>query len=226
MTLADILLEIKRSCKEPSVGGHWTDTELLRRINIKTKQIVRYTGCLQKVDTSTTSVSGTQEYTKPSTCMRLTRVLFDSKKIYNIPISELDGMSAAGAISHPWTDDSGTPTHYYERIDKIGLYPNPDSAETITLEYIYSPTDLSTSTDIPFDSVTYLYDYHNLIVFGVLYDCFLEDGNEAMFQEHKKNYQQGMEDLRRQMLSKPDEMITFGLQPKHLTGDHSPIPVP
>lgn len=48
MQLSEILAEIKRSLKEPDTGGHWTDSELTRRVNLIQADICRKLKCCLK----------------------------------------------------------------------------------------------------------------------------------------------------------------------------------
>ena len=224
MTWADILAEIQRGLKEPSINGHWTPAELLRRTNIGQRKIVRFTGCLQTIDTSVTSVAGTAPYNKPTNCLRLIRIIYANKRIYSIPIEDLDIKAGSGEIGSPWQDNSGTPTNYYETFTQFVLYPKPEATgDIIGREYLIKPTDLVNTIDVPFNAVDYLEDYHDLLVSYVLYQCLLEDQLE-FYVEHKNIFEKGMVSLRNEMRNKPDELLTFSLVKRRKGLGHGAIP--
>lgn len=217
MTWAEILAEIKRTLKEPPTGGHWTDAELLRRANIGQRMIVRLTGCLTGAETIL-SVSWQGEYDKPANILKIIRVSYNGKRIYGIPISDLD------TTIPNWQENIGIPTNYYETFTKIGLYPKPNATgEPIVVEGVIKPNDLTTGTSVPFNAVNYLEDYHDLITSFVLYRCLLEDGNQ-LYTEHKNNYYQGIMSLKSELLSRPDELRTFSLLRRRHGRSVKPLP--
>ena len=225
MTWSDILAEILRSLKEPTGTGHWTPAELLRRANIAQRKIVRYTGCLEAISITTTSIAGIEKYAKPTDYMRITRVLYNYIRIYGISVSDLDIQSAQGSLSSKWQDTTGTPANYYETLSDIYLYPKPtNTGDIIQIEYIKKPTDMAITTDQPFNSIAYLEDYHELIVSYVVWRCLLEDQNE-LYAEHKNEFLQGMANLKAAMANKPDQLISSDLVNKRrLSTKKYPIP--
>lgn len=216
MKWKEILAEIFKSLSViPDIK--WDERDILRRANIAQDEIVRNTGCTIKINSDTTSTTGVSEYNKPDDCIRILRVTYASKRLYGVTKSQLDIAASQGAIDSPWTDNSDTPTHYYdEDLIKIGCYPKPDTTgDTITFEYVYLPLDLELNDeDIPFDDIKQLYDYHNLFCAYVLWQCFLETGKEGflpMAMMHEKIYKDGVVNLARQMQNRPDKIQTFDL---------------
>ncbi len=225
-TWSDIRSEIRRLLEEPSTSGKWTDAELLRRANMVIRRIVRDTECLKSVSTANTSVSGTREYNKPSGCLKILLVKYGDNKIHGIPREDLDMAVAVGNIGKPWTDDSDTPTHYYETFTTIVLYPNPDDTGTvITIEYLPTPSALAVDADIPFNSVTYLDDMDDLIVNGVAWKCLFED-KDKFYAECKSEFLGGITKLRRQLKDKPDTFYTGDLARQRGTKINSPLVLP
>lgn len=222
MTLRDILAEIKRSLKEPASGvGHWTDSELLRRVNIGQRKIVRYTDCLQ-AKTNINSISGEPNYNKPANFLKIIRVYYGKNRLFGVPVADLDIWSAE-MRGQVWQDIVGNPTHYIEYPDKITLYPKPiSSGDSISIEYVVKPNDLVYVDETPFNGVSYLEDYHDLIVSFVLWRCLLEDGNQ-LYAEHKNDFLQGVAHLRAEMKGRPDIISSFDLiRPSRI--NRKPIP--
>jgi len=228
MTWGDLYAEIKRTLKEPSAAdaGHWTDAEYLRRANIFQRKIVGFTGCLRQTDVSTISVAAQAEYSKPTNCLRWIRITYDDKRLYPISRDDLDILASTGHIDSPWVDSQGTPTNYYKTFSTYGLYYKPDTdGVVITEEYALKPTDLADSNSIPFNSTAILEEYHDLIASAVIWQCFLEDGNE-LWKEHEKAYKSGIIDLRTKTGVKFDaDLGTFTLLKQRVGNRKFPLPL-
>lgn len=209
MNLRDILAEIKRTLKEPPTGGHWSDAELTRRVNIGQKKIVRHSDCLQ---TTTTILSVAEQgvYNKPANFLKIIRITYNKNRLIGIPVADLDIWSG-GVASRVWQDDIGTPTNYIEYPTNFLLYPKPAAnGDTIQIEHILKPNPLTLPDDIPFNGVEYLEDYRDLLVSFVLWRCLLEDGNQ-LYGEHKNDFIQGVMSLRGEMKGRPDVLSSFDI---------------
>lgn len=230
MLWGDLFSEIKRTLKEPSTAvvdsGHWTDADYLRRANIGQRKIVGFTGCLRQIDNSTVSVASQAEYAKPTNCLRWIRITYDGERLFPISRDDLDILAAAGQINSPWVDSEGTPTNYYKTFSTYGLYYKPDSAsKVITEEYALKPTDLADANSVPFNGTTILEEYHDLIASYVIWQCFLEDGNE-LWKEHEKAYNAGIIDLRVKTGVKFDvDLGTFTLLRRKVGISTFPLPL-
>ena len=211
MILSEIEAEIFRSLKEPSSGGHWTEAEILRRINIGQRKVVRITGCLEAVFTAPTVV-GQAPYAKPTKSLRTRRVYYgdSGKRLYPTTSSDLDIMADTGKIGSPWSDEQDEPTHYFETPRNIYLYPKPDAIETFGIECLLRPDDLVNPTDTPFNAEPFMEDYHDALVSFVLWRCLLEDGNE-LFKEHKQDFIDSLMSIKTDLKRKEDSLGTFGL---------------
>ena len=225
MDWSTILSEIQRCLKLPSTGGHWTDAELLRRANIGQRIVCRETDCLQKT-TSSSSVSGTGTYDKASDCLKILRVTYDSEKVYGVTREQLDMMAVNGQITAPWQTDTDTEiTNYVEDITSITLYPIPsETGKAVAILHTYAAPDIVDTTDIPFDSKTHIYDYHDMLKDYVVWQCLLEDQNE-FYAVYAKMFTGKMASLKRAMHERPDEMLTFDMLRKRNTTDNNPLPL-
>ena len=209
MIWTNILAEIKRGLKEPTVNGHWSDADFLRRANSGMRRVVRLTGCMRTTDTSDSTVIGTNKYAKPNKCLRLMRVYYKDvgNKLYPTTVTGLDLKVSLGDISDPWSDESDEPTHYCQN-EEIGfffLYPNPDAVETLGKEYLLRPDALVNGGDTPFNSLDYMEEYHELLVEFVLWKCMVEDQND-IFKEHKEEFFRGIVSIKSD-LKKPGEAL-------------------
>jgi hypothetical protein len=201
-----ILQEILRSLKEPSTDiGHWSFVDLLRRANIVMRTICEQTECLRLTDTSNSSISGTATYNKPTGCARITRVAYGNTRLYGILSSELDINALQDNTA--WQTLTGDCSRYIDNQSTITIVPKPNSTgTTITIEYIAQPTELTVATSIPFNALTSLYSFHELIISGVVYKCLLEDKNQ-FYIPYLTEYKEGMKRLRDFVKNMPDTMM-------------------
>lgn len=225
MRYGDILAEIRRSLKEPSSGGHWTDADILRRANIGQRKVVRLTSCLEAVWTTTT-VAGRYSYAKPLKCLRILRVSYKNagQRLYPTSSADLDIYASTGQIGMPWTDLQGEPTNYWENLRYIFLYPKPNAAETLRIEGIVRPDDLVNPDSVPFNGDPLLEDYHDLIISYVLWRCLLEDGN-ALYEAHRRDFYEGIASINMDMKRKPDTLGTFDLVRPRRGVRRGPLPL-
>ena len=108
--------------------------------------------------------AGTTEYALPSDFMATQRVIYKNSKIDQTSFNELDSNSIG------WINvATGTPTKYY--IDYyvnpplIGFFPSPSAASTgtVTIYYVQNPTDLTLTTQIPWNGWPLLAPYHSAL---------------------------------------------------------------
>lgn len=68
-------------------------------------------------------------------------------------------------------DDNSTPRYWYMKGDSIEVYPAPDTAFTVKLEYWKTPTELSADSDVPELPV----DFREVLVLGALQRAYKTD---------------------------------------------------
>jgi hypothetical protein len=159
---------------ESSTKFH-TDANLVLYCNEAQKYVVRETKCLEAIDTSNTSISGTQNYALPSDFMALRRVLYDGKKVSKTDFLEID----ESGIDE--TDYSGTPKSYYLWNDTLYFIPIPSvTGHAIKIFYYNNPATITATTDTL--ETNTLYD--DLLVSYMVYLAFIKDG-----EEQKADYQ-------------------------------------
>lgn len=146
----------------------YTEQGLYNFIWLAEMEINNLCGCCQTTDNSTTTVASTQEYAKPVTCVAIDRLTWYNLKLKKVTLTEqdaMDGTGAGGSVAE------GNPHSYYEYGANVGLYPIPDSAQTLKFWYTYSPTRLtnsSTDLSVPLLFHNHLHDYG-------LYRAYLQD---------------------------------------------------
>lgn len=180
LTLSDIRGQIRNYIDDPSTDiakQRWTDTEINFQINQAQRDICDITFCIIK-STSINLVTDTTDYTLPTDFYVTERVIYDGDDI----LTEVT-INAQDRDEETWiVFSSGTPTNYYinKENTKIGLYPVPSAKAAVPnldVWYIAVPTDLSSDSSVPFNSITKLYAYHHLIIYYVVGHILLEGGD-------------------------------------------------
>jgi hypothetical protein len=117
--------------------------------------------------------------------------------IYNVtddyPLLPIDGNAAMWiAFSGPGTAaQTGNPTHYRIRANRILVYPNPTAATTLHVEYRTRPADLTSGEPI------FPEQYHGILLEGALARAYIDDGNRDQAAVHEAKFQEllgGMKD--------------------------------
>lgn len=155
--------------------------------------------CIQTTDSTTTTVASTASYSRPTNCIKILRVTWDSVKLKKIDMTQYDAVSQQGYGSTP---AEGNPVYYYEWGNNITLYPTPGSAETLKFWYTKRPTQLTSSNDssstvidVPEQFQFYTIDY-------LLYRMYLKEDNRKadvhmnLWEDHKRRAREEWEELR------------------------------
>lgn len=212
MNLSDLYVECGRLLNDAS-NDRWPQTVLLSRINDAQRVIQGFTKAI-KQDTTYTVTANTQAVTLNSRTMDVLRVEITRQ---NGDIFALQGTTKDDLdFSYPnWRNlDSGEPkTWFYDATNQqLNLVPKPDSNSVVTnglnVTSIYTPTDLASSTDIPFDSNNQLVPYHDAIVHYVVGKCWQDDGTPEALGKAKFHMSGSM--------SKPGE---FELEIQRILGE-------
>jgi hypothetical protein len=157
MTPAQALTYCRDQWAESS-SGFFTDAELRSYLWDAESKLNQVVECLE-VSTSITTVTGTQEYGRQS-LLYIKRVTYDADKLKKIDYRELDLLDNYGTDSS--NAQTGEPSHYYEHGDYIGLWPVPDTTNTLRMWGIGEPTLIASDTSnfsIPSAFHRYLPDY-------------------------------------------------------------------
>lgn len=106
----------------------------------------------REVTDTIATVAGTQEYTLTTEFSNI-----DNSNIASVTVQGASARRLAYKpfnqlrISQPDLDQEGTslPEYYYLKASKIGFWPSPNDAYTITVDYYKIPTELSSDSDEP-----------------------------------------------------------------------------
>lgn len=176
MTPAQLLSNVREQFSEPNPTFN-TDGAIYSYMWQAETEIANLIPCTEATDTSTTTVSGTREYSFPSGVQRIHKVSWNAYPLKKMDLKDLDYLEET---AYGYTGSTGDPVYYYEWANKIGLSPIPDSAQTIKLYYLKDPTELtdtSTSFTIPSWLAHYIGDY-------CLYRMYLKDKEASRSELH------------------------------------------
>lgn len=194
MQLSVLYSEIGQALNDPN-HDRWPTSVLLPRINEATTDILVYTNAV-KTREDLTSVVGTEGYALDANTIDVIRIDVqntdgDWVKLQGMLRDQLDFQDPN------WQQrDNGKPLIYWwdGTNQTIHLVPKPDSswavASGIRVWEIQKPTDLSATTDVPFDSNNAMIPYHRAIVHYVAGICWMDDGTPEGLQKsrfHKSN---------------------------------------
>lgn len=180
MNRGEIRDEIRRLVKDTDTTTsrqRWSDTVLNTRIDQSHDRISAITRCIID-DYDLDLVSGTQEYTLPSYFLQEEQVLYldGSGNYVAIGKRSENEMNMESAY---WRATEGSDLElYYIRSATIGFYPKPNFSRTggVKIWLAKRPTAFSADADIPFDSLSTLYPFHDTICFEVAYKCKMDEG--------------------------------------------------
>lgn len=189
MNLLTLQQEIGRLLNDPN-NTRWTGDVLTARINLAQTEIQGYTDAVKTSET-VTPVANTATVSLNANTMDIVRA---SKTQVNGSVIPFDGITREELdIRFPgwqqWT--AGEPMYwYYDATNQqVTLAPKPDSSNAITNGLTFwevrVPTDLSSSTDVPFLSNNQMIPYHMAIVHWVVAQCWMDDGQPEALSKAK-----------------------------------------
>lgn len=178
LTVADIKVEVRRYINDkadPRIKV--TDAAILTLINETQREIVNQTWCLTNRTTTNLTVNTTY-YSLPNDMLAINHVEFKDSVNRTRELTEVS--EKGNQQNNPdYERQVGPPMQYFVRDStsstittlQISYLPVPNTASstgTVNIDYFNQAVDLSGDTDVPFDSLRYLYPYHYTIVYGVV----------------------------------------------------------
>lgn len=184
MNLTTLSDEIGRLLSDVT-HDRWSQSTLTTRINLAQTEIQ---GATKAVKTIESSISTTSPVTLNANTMDIMRVILvnsdgSTKELTGITLEELIYLYPDFGS---W--GMGEPLFYlYDATTQsLNFEPSPSSSwPTVTVSEIRKPSDLSASTDIPFDSNNQMIPYHLSIVHWVVAQCFMDDGTPESLAKAK-----------------------------------------
>jgi len=179
-TPAIIFSQIRNQANESS-AAFWSDAEIYQLMTDGENLVSTELGCTQD-STSFSTGDGTREYTIGSDMGRVHRLTWDTLRLRQIDINQLDeleGNSYGGS-----TDQTGQPEYYYLYGSLLGFSPVPQSTKNCSIYYNKIPTAISVSST----SFTIKQQYAYPITSYCLWMMFVKDQQlqeEASFYQRK-----------------------------------------
>jgi len=97
---------------------------------------------IEGVDSSTSTVIGTQGYARPTGCIGVKRLEYNGTKLKPINMREDDAVT----LNNSATTSTGTPQYYFEWNDTVYLRPIPDAVQVLKFYQYEEPTLLTTAS--------------------------------------------------------------------------------
>lgn len=182
MNLLSLQQECGRLLSDPQ-NDRWSASLLTTRINLAAAEIQGLTNAV-KTSEAVTPVASTRTISVNANTMnilRATKTLSDGTTIRPFPGKNVEELDYLYPDWQQW--QTGEPLYWFfdATNQQINLVPKPDAANAITngitMWESRKPADLSTSTDIPFDSNTAMIPYHYSIVHWVVAHCWMDNGD-------------------------------------------------
>ncbi len=191
----------------------WSNTNLNDKINTAQTQTVNKTYCII-ITTYITTTANTREYTLPSDFLRVRRASYyrlSGGTTYYVRLENVDKQSLDRI--EKWEIGIATiPVRYYVESNTIGLDPKPYSSlvgtSYLKVEYYARATDMTADTDIPFNGLSFLYPYHDLITYYVCYLCENER-NKEVAKDWENKYSLELKIMFDMLSGKPEQNPVF-----------------
>lgn len=150
--------------------------------------------------TNITTTAGSADITEPSDFGQVQSIVIDSQGITLQPKRwEWINKNYSGSLT-----TTGLPYYYYFIGNQVKLYPIPDAAYTLTMQYLSVPTALTAGSDTPILPTR----HHRVIVLGALISAYnMEDDGESA-DRFEKQYEKRLalmrNDLWQRQYDRPD----------------------
>jgi hypothetical protein len=169
MTLSELLTYVRR-IHNAETDTYWSDEEIRKLVEAGSNEIISILGLIEAVDTSITTVDGTQSYAFPSNVVYVRRVYFDSEPLKLVTQRIFDTRDPTGS------GVAGKPQEYFIWNNMIYLSPTPDEAKVLKLFVEKSQSSLTQNTDtIEIPSVL-----HYRLADFVIAHMYAKDMNQSM----------------------------------------------
>lgn len=137
MRVIDIVRRVRTSVGD-STAYQFDNSTLNDWINDAIREAVVENGLLQKRATSTL-VAGTDDYSLPTDIFKLYSIYVDNQKI---PVFTQQQWEERHAFVDQ-SQNTGFPSECYVFAGQLTLFPIPDSANTLQINYLYMPTEIA-----------------------------------------------------------------------------------
>lgn len=211
LTLSQIRDNVRIIIKDTdSSRRRYSDSQLNAMSNEAQRDIANSTWLVWK-STTIALVSGTTYYDIPSDAIEIIRLTREYKIVDETTFDKLDSDAAGSA----WEIIPGTPVEYFQdatQPGKIGVKPFPTTSQstgTLRMQYVAQPVDLSSDSDVPYNSHYRYYPYHDLITYYVVTRIFMLEGDVNKIAPYAQLYESRIQIVREKVGSKPNYNPSF-----------------
>lgn len=227
LTVSQIYSEVRRYINDNPTSSdryRYSDSTLNSFINNAQKEIVNATWLSQNTSSYVLS-PGTTYYSLPSDMIAIAKVEFQDKR-GNITELKESTLKKLYGENVDWKQNSGAPVEYYVSEANISSpslsnlnisylpIPTLTSTGTVVLQYYNQVVDVSTGTNIPFDSKSHLVPYHNTIVYNVVAKIKLLEMKITESQYYEQLYGRELIMMRDRIHSKPNYNPSMTVAPR------------
>lgn len=181
----------------------FTDANLLSFLNDGVREANAQNWILQSTYAFALS-GGTTEYALPDNFVATQRVLFNNKKIDATSLNELDANSVG------WKTQNGTPIKYwldyFVTPTNIGFYPAPVTSSTgpVIVYYVQQPTELTLTSQVPYNGWTMMTPYHSGLVYYICYRAYMAQEDMEKAPIYLNDWQISLQLMRVGLYKQPD----------------------
>lgn len=210
LDLSGVRTAVRRNVRDTASSSslrRYSDATLLAYINEAQRSVINDTWASSDSSTQTITAGATY-YSIPTEALVVWRVTLDSAQLVQLDLKQLDADNNNSA----WLTTAGTsPTGYFiDRSNRtqLGVTPIPSSSGSVLkIFYWQLVPDLSSDSDIPFDSDVRLYSYHDLLVYHATYRILLSENRVQEADIYKDLYNGGVELMNMNVGHKPQRPV-------------------
>lgn len=188
LTRSQIRTEARAHLRDTdTTNPRWSTAVLDTRIDIAELEFIKLARMPIKTSYITTTVN-VSTYAMPTDCIAPVRIAYaifpttttlTYKRLEYVTVEGMDNTSKGYSW---WEDaDADLPTKYmYPETGVIRLYPAPsssyDGTDLLKVTYAVRVSTMASDSAVPFDSNTFMYPYHNALIWYTCFLCALDTG--------------------------------------------------
>lgn len=206
LTLSDLRTNTRVLTKDTYTSRQrFTDAQYNEFLNEAQADVLNNTWAVSK-SSSISLVSGTTCYTIPTDLIAISRITLENKNLDETSLIKLDGDNG----NSNWLLSAGLPQNYYQdptRTDQICMYPFPNtsaSTGTLRVQYYSRGTDMSSDSDIPFNSEYRFFIYHRILEYYAAFRVYLLEGEQDKATLYRQEYEARLQLMIQSIGKKPN----------------------
>jgi len=187
MTPASIITAARLKYNATDDTTYFTEAELYGYLYQGEVELSLHSRCIE-ITTSTTTVTGTSQYTLPTNSFEIKRITYDGVKLRPIDFREDDALTLNDAD----TTDKGTPAYYVIWGDIVELRPIPDKAKTLQFRVYKNPEVMTAAA-----SMSTPVRYHMWLTDYIISEMYAKEQNKSQAMHYRALWEQHKSDAKR-----------------------------